>query len=91
MGRAAVGSKARSAHILDVARKSHGARLQNVKVERFPGGAAVRGEGVGVVSDYNLLTSPRQHLKRPPSSSGGAFLVGGLERRAGRRHWGTLT
>ena len=67
MGRTVLGSKARSAHILDVARKSHGARVQSVTVERFPGGAAVRGEGVGVVSDHNLLTSPRQRLKRPPS------------------------
>ena len=56
MGRAVLGSKGRLglAHILDIARKSHGAFgawVQSVTVERFPGGAAVRGEGVGVVSE----------------------------------------
>ena len=70
------------AHIFDLARKSHGAFgawVQSVTVERFPGGAAVRGEGVGV----EYTPSPRQRLKPPLSSSGGALLVVGLERRAG--------
>ena len=68
MGRAFLGSKGRSGlahmHVLDVARKSHGAFgawVQSVTVERFPGGAAVRGEGVGVVSEHNLLTVTRLH------------------------------
>ena len=49
---------------VDTARKSHGAFgawVQSVTVERFPGGAAVRGEGVGVVSEHNLLTMTRLH------------------------------
>ena len=66
MGRAVLGSKGRSglAHILDVARKSHGAFgvwVQSFTVERFPGGAAVRGDGVGVVSGHNSLTVTRLH------------------------------
>ena len=66
MGRAVLGSKGRSglAHMLDIARKSHGAFgawVQSVTVERFSGGAAVRGEGVGVVSERNLLTVTRLH------------------------------
>lgn len=66
MGGAVLGSKGRSglAHILDVARKSHGAFgawVQSVTVERFPGGAAGRGEGVGVVSEHNSLTVTRLH------------------------------
>ena len=66
MGRAVLGSKGRSglAHILDVARKSDrafGAWVQTVTVERFPGGAAVRSEGVGVVGEHNLLTVTRLH------------------------------